>query len=94
MAIFEVQVFCLVISTTVTIAEDAPEFGVGIGASKGEGIEFGILGLGLGREVDFPTRPSATGEILVARVRIPNPGVHMFPPIGVVKLDGVGVVLS
>ena len=90
MAIFEHQVFCLVFFTTVTIAEDAPEIGVVIGAWKGEGVEFGILA----READFRAGPFATGVIIVARVLIPNPGVHLFPPNGVVKIDGVGVVLS
>ena len=32
--------------------------------------------------------------IFVALVLIPNPGAHLSPPIGVVKIDGVGVVLS
>ena len=93
-AIFEHQVFCLVISTTFTIAENTPEIGVGIVACKGIGVELGILF----READFHPGPFAVaflgGVIFVAIVLIPNPGVHIFPPIGVVKVDGVGVVLS
>ena len=89
-AIFELHVLCLVFFTTVTIVENAIEFGGGIGACKGVGVEFGILG----READFRTGPFATGVIFVALVLIPNPGVHLVPPNGVVKIDGVGVVLS
>ena len=93
-AIIEHQVFCLVFFTTVTIAEDAPEIGGGIGACKGIGVELGILFRG----ADFHPGPFAVaflgGVIFVAFVLIPNPGVHIFPPNGVVKIDGVGVVLS
>ena len=97
-AIIEFHVWCLVFFTTVTIVENAIEFGGGIGACKGVGVELGILGIGLGREADFHPGPFAVaflgGVIFVAFVLIPNPGVHIFPPIGVVKIDGVGVVLS
>ena len=85
-AIFERHVWCL---DFITIVENTPEIGVGIGAWKGEGVEFGI-----GREVDFLTWPIAFVVIMVVIVLIPNPGAHLSPPIGVVKVDGVGVVLS